>query len=262
MNWQWTGMEPFVLSWFGTWSAIILGFLFLEFILNRFARASRFKSQLPTSRDYQRELFHNIVPVIPAMICTFILNSMLYQWKPGAIVRIPLELKSVYSYLSFPLMILAYDGYMYWTHRILHTRWLYRRIHYIHHQSRNPNPLTTLSAHFFETLLFFIFSTIYKKIIPISPGTFEAFIWTAQIHTTLIHMSYPIFPKFIYRKGWRIAFAGPFHHFIHHDKVDGNFGLYSNLWDYCLGTQHPAYEKELDRKIEISTDSEQSKTAA
>jgi len=31
---------------------------------------------------------------------------------------------------------LLHDAWFYWTHRLLHTKSLYRSVHYVHHQSR------------------------------------------------------------------------------------------------------------------------------
>ena len=39
----------------------------------------------------------------------------------------------------------AHDAWFYWTHRLLHHKWLYRHVHYMHHQCAS-HPLTWCSA--------------------------------------------------------------------------------------------------------------------
>ena len=34
------------------------------------------------------------------------------------------------------------DFHFYWTHRMLHTKWLYRNVHKVHHESFNPDPFS------------------------------------------------------------------------------------------------------------------------
>ena len=36
--------------------------------------------------------------------------------------------------------IVLHDTYFYWTHRMMHHRWLYPWFHRVHHQSTNPTP--------------------------------------------------------------------------------------------------------------------------
>lgn len=54
-------------------------------------------------------------------------------------------------WLLTPLVVLVYDFCDYWTHRILHVRWLWP-IHAIHHSDQRVNGLTAYRVHFLEGL--------------------------------------------------------------------------------------------------------------
>ena len=41
---------------------------------------------------------------------------------------------------SIAVMIVVHDTYFYWTHRMMHHRWLYRTFHHTHHLSTSPTP--------------------------------------------------------------------------------------------------------------------------
>ena len=36
-------------------------------------------------------------------------------------------------------------------------------------------------------------------------------------------------------------------HAMHHEKMRGNYGLYFNVWDRLMGTNHAEYEERFDR---------------
>ena len=44
--------------------------------------------------------------------------------------------------LGIAVMYLWGDLHFYWTHRLLHTHWLYRAVHKVHHESFNPDPFS------------------------------------------------------------------------------------------------------------------------
>ncbi|XP_023523129.1 methylsterol monooxygenase 2-1, partial [Cucurbita pepo subsp. pepo] len=51
------------------------------------------------------------------------------------------------------------DFVFYWGHRILHTKWLYKNVHSVHHEYATPFGLTSEYAHPAE-ILFLGFATI------------------------------------------------------------------------------------------------------
>ena len=40
------------------------------------------------------------------------------------------------------ILLVWWDSHFYWTHRLLHTTWLYKNVHKVHHESYNPDPFS------------------------------------------------------------------------------------------------------------------------
>ena len=53
-----------------------------------------------------------------------------------------LQLNGIGLFLSLFLVITWGDFHFYWTHRMLHTKWLYKNVHKVHHESFNPDPFS------------------------------------------------------------------------------------------------------------------------
>jgi sterol desaturase/sphingolipid hydroxylase (fatty acid hydroxylase superfamily) len=56
-------------------------------------------------------------------------------------------------FLNLVLLTLWNEVHFYACHRVLHTRWLYRKVHAVHHRSIVPTPFSTFSFHWFEATL-------------------------------------------------------------------------------------------------------------
>jgi sterol desaturase/sphingolipid hydroxylase (fatty acid hydroxylase superfamily) len=58
------------------------------------------------------------------------------------------------------------------------------------------------------------------------------------------HLGYELFPKWFLQNKISRWLNTSTHHNMHHHYGKGNYGLYFNIWDRLLGTNHPQYEKQ------------------
>jgi ABC-type phosphate/phosphonate transport system substrate-binding protein len=78
--------------------------------------------------------------------------------------------------------------------------------------------------------------------IPVHPTAFAAFMVWQITFNVLGHCGYELFPPWFLRTpaGWVLNSVT--HHALHHEKFRANFGLYFNVWDRLMGTNHRDYE--------------------
>jgi Delta7-sterol 5-desaturase len=149
-----------------------------------------------------------------------------------------------YLYLSLPLIVVVHDAYFYWTHRALHSRWLYRRFHAHHHLSSNPSPWTAFSFHPFEAIVQAGIFLVVAFAIPAHFNVVFLFLLYMTIMDVLIHCGYELFPRSFVARRWTRWYTTSVNHNLHHRRNRGNFGLYFTWWDRLLGTLDAGYEAE------------------
>lgn len=205
--------------------------------------ALRFKIQplFPT----RQELLHEIGWSMSNALCTGLSTLVLWALIGGGFTRIYFDTadhSAAWFLASIVVGILGYDAWFYWQHRLLHTRWLYRHVHRIHHHSTNPTPLATFAHHPVETFmgnLYFLLLPVLVPLHPLALAAVGAFFFGFGL---LGHLGYEVFPAGFTRApilGWCNTAT---HHNLHHSTVRTNLSLCCNLWDRWCGTLHPAYD--------------------
>jgi lathosterol oxidase len=131
--------------------------------------------------------------------------------------------------LSGPLVLLATDAGLYYSHRLLHHRLLFRHVHRWHHRYVAPIIFTTTAVHPLEFLLFQAIAFVPAFVFPVHVVVF----FVALAYTYLIGM--------IDHVGVRLRCRLPLHddncfHDEHHIFFHCNFGHHSSLFDRLHGT--------------------------
>ncbi|MBK9295204.1 MAG: sterol desaturase family protein [Oligoflexia bacterium] len=118
----------------------------------------------------------------------------------------------------------------------MHWPLLYKKVHSIHYLSRQTTPLTSHSFHAVETLVNMSVVFLIPFIIPLHISAYAIFTTLAVLNNVYGHSGYEFWPK-----SWVLKFPLnllnlPSVHSWHHEKVNGNFGLYTTIWDRLFGT--------------------------
>ena len=233
-----------ILLWFLRNFLVVGGLFYLFFkIFSKFNPASRIVKDDPQRNDLSREFKFAILGSLPSLF----IGTIIFFIFPNSleIYTDPDKYGRFYYLISFPLLVLGQDAYFYFTHRLLHTKWFFKKIHYVHHLSKNTNPLTGLSFHPWEAFILYFYPILVILFFPVHHLPLTFLTWYTIIFVTIGHGGWEVFPRFMRKRPWIFIFNNAFHHAQHHKEVNNNYSLYFNFWDFIFGSNHPDYEKEL-----------------
>lgn len=148
---------------------------------------------------------------------------------------------------SIAVAVAVHDTYFYWTHRLMHDPRLFRRVHRTHHLSTTPTPWAAYSFSVPEAFVQAGIGPLLVFTIPMHGAAFLLFMTWQIAFNVFGHCGYEIFPRWFLRSWAGRLLNTPTHHALHHEKVRGNYGLYFNVWDRLMGTNHPDYENRFAR---------------
>ncbi len=141
-----------------------------------------------------------------------------------------------YLPLSVFMYLFAHDTWFYWTHRLMHRPWWFKKAHAVHHESRPPTAWAAMSFHPWEALTGAFVIPALVFIIPVHVGALGLVLAVMTVMGITNHMGWELFPKFVVNGklgNWLITAT---HHQKHHDAYRGNYGLYFRFWDKICGT--------------------------
>jgi Delta7-sterol 5-desaturase len=156
-------------------------------------------------------------------------------WKIG-------EHSNAWFWSSIVISILVHDTYFYWTHRLMHHPKFFRWFHRGHHLSMNPTPW---AAYAFDPLEAVVQAGIFPLVVmlyPIHPLAFGTVMLWQIIFNVIGHTGYEFHPRWLMDTWLGKVLNTPTNHAMHHEKMVGNYGLYFNIWDRIMGTNHKDYE--------------------
>ena len=141
--------------------------------------------------------------------------------------------------LSGILLALMMDAGLYYSHRLLHGRWLFRHVHRHHHKFLAPTIFTMTAVHPVEFLMHQSVLLACAFLLPVHWGVYVAVI----LYTYLIGA--------IDHSGVKVSWPLPFHtsnkfHDDHHVFFHCNYGHHSAIFDRLHGTdrqEHRRYDE-------------------
>ncbi|MYB03044.1 MAG: sterol desaturase family protein [Acidimicrobiaceae bacterium] len=147
------------------------------------------------------------------------------------------EWDSAWLYLSFLTVFTSLWSvtHFYFIHRVLHTRWVYDHVHYLHHRNVNPGPWSGLSMHPVEHMMYLSMFLLWW-VVPAHPFILILTLSSNSIATAVTHSGFERY-EFAKRNGPSMKGADYFHH-LHHRYFECNYGNRPVPLDRLFGTFH------------------------
>jgi len=134
------------------------------------------------------------------------------------------------------LFVLLFDAYFYGLHRLLHTDWLYRHVHAVHHRSTAPNAVTALAFHPVEAFLLVAFFPVGAWALSMHLPTLALATAFLSMTITLAHCGFEMFPRWWHTAPLLRLYVTPLVHDHHHTAYTANYGASLTLFDRLFGT--------------------------
>ncbi len=184
--------------------------------------------------QWRSELFHSAVSIAVYIAMTEVTAILFYRGLTRIYTR-PDEYGWIWYGASYLVFLALHDTYFYWTHRWMHRPAVFRLLHRTHHASHRPTPFTAHSFHLLEATVQAAFFLGIAVAVPLHWSTFLLFYAYSSAVNVYGHLGYDLLGRHRDR-GPLALFNHPSSHAWHHAHLEGNYGLYLNLWDRAMGT--------------------------
>jgi sterol desaturase/sphingolipid hydroxylase (fatty acid hydroxylase superfamily) len=151
-----------------------------------------------------------------------------------------------YFVFSLVALIVIHDTYFYWAHRFMHLPGIFERVHKVHHRSNNPTPFAAFSFHPIEAVIEFGVIFIVSFLFPIHRFVILAFALFMIANNVIGHLGFELYPKGFTKNKLTFWLNTSTNHNMHHKFVSCNYGLYFNIWDRLMATNHKKYHDTFD----------------
>lgn len=205
----------------------------------------RLIAQWPSNTDIRREIGYSLSTLV---IFSAMGLVVLAGFQAGQITIYfrPSKFGWTWTLLSLPAMIVWHDFYFYWTHRLLHTRWLFRRVHGVHHRSRNPSPWAAYAFHPLEALVNSLVTPLALCVVPLHGLVIFVFSIHQIVRNAHGHAAVETMPQGFAQHWLGGRFTTTTHHHLHHETSKGNYGLWFTWWDRWMGTENADYRSRFE----------------
>jgi len=188
----------------------------------------------PYKPKVKTEFTYSVLNFLFYCFADFFLLVLMKEWRVSKMYTDFGSFGYAYEALTVVIMFVAQDLSFYLIHRLLHKPWLFKKIHYVHHISKNPTALGSYSFHPIEAISMSFFFIILVMIIPINLKTAGVYFLFSHIYNSYGHSGYDFkFKKDGFFDKW---ISHSTRHHMHHKNNRGNFGLYTTVWDRLFKT--------------------------
>ncbi|XP_042238148.1 delta(7)-sterol 5(6)-desaturase erg32-like [Homarus americanus] len=210
------------------------GFLHWYYYIRQRGRAIEWKCQPNKflSPELERhEILLGSFSLLLGSTCSALVSCYLMNGGKSTIYYDVSEYGWLWYFASWPVVFVWQDYLTYWTHRMYHLPFLYKKFHKLHHKYKQPTAFSVTAIHPFEFL--------HMQLVLISPMVIFPVHWTVFV----VLLMYLYYHGIIDHSGinfkaywWQPWQPDCIFHDNHHQYFHVNFGFNCALWDKIHGT--------------------------
>ena len=214
-----------------------------------------FVPRRPQQNSFSSRFFHNFAfGAFNPMLLKLLLSFGLLEWTMrvqgwGAGVLNQVEWP---YWLEVVLVVVVFDGLIYWQHRLTHILPPLWRFHRVHHSDTGFDASTAIRFHFIEIICSFGIKML--AIWAFGGPVLGVFLFEVILNfSAMFNHSNWFLPKgldALLRKIIVTPDFDRFHHSVHRDETDSNFSFFLSIWDYCFRT-YKAQPREGHENMQI-----------
>ena len=111
------------------------------------------------------------------------------------------------------------------------------------------NPFSSYSFHFFEAFILGAWVVPAAMVLPIPMPALALVQVVGLLNNVNSHLGYELLPAWWLRVPLLSWSASATYHNLHHQRLNGNYGLFFRFWDRAFGTELTGYEEAfVDRR--------------
>jgi lathosterol oxidase len=216
-------------------------------LLGSWSAGRRIQQRRASAADIRREISYSLLTTaVYATVALFTIEAVQRGWMQT--YSLVAEQGWWYTLLSLPLLLVLHDAYFYWAHRLMHHPRIFRWAHRVHHLSRTPTPWAAYSFAPAEALVMALFMPAMLALIPLHGVVVFVFLSIMIVRNAMGHSGVEFHPRQWVDTPLDLM-TSTTHHDMHHQKFNGNYGLYFTWWDRWMGTEFPDYKEAFHQAI-------------
>ncbi|CAN5600582.1 sterol desaturase family protein [soil metagenome] len=214
----------------------VISFYYLLFVRNkRKWKHLKIQQKYPESKQLKREIKYSLTSLAIFSLAGLFIYEVSMSGYSLMYFNIS-DYGTMYFVFSLIITIFVNDTFYYWTHRLMHLKGVFNRVHLVHHKSTTPNPFSMFAFHPWEACIHAINYILLTFLIPIHPVMFFAFHFYNLVTNLAGHCGFEFMPAKL-TKHWFFNWQNTVtNHDAHHKNFDCHYGNYFLFWDKWMHT--------------------------
>lgn len=205
--------------------------------------AAKIQQKFPERKQILTEIKYSLITFTVFVVIGTLIRYLIQQGIIEPKMYKDFSAHSVWYFIGTTIFIIFFhDTYFYWVHRLMHHPLLYERVHKVHHLSKDPTPWAAFAFHPLEAVLELGFVPILAFTLPLHFSSIIILALWQIVFNVMGHSGYEILPHKMQQTFFKWMNTSTNHN-MHHKYVRCNYGLYFNIWDRLLNTNHAKYEE-------------------